>query len=99
MRAAEWINAGYFSFFLILAWVRPLPPGHRREATILGGIGLAAALGAQFFNSIVRDWIPAPAMLFAYWQAGRFFTVPNERFQSILLRLDRKLLPTPYTLA
>jgi PAP2 superfamily len=95
-RTSEWVNLFFFSFFIILAWLRPLAWRKRLEVTALGaaGIGLIlAALGAgDALPVIARDLLPAPLMLFVYWQSGRFFVAPNERIQTLLERFDQKVL-------
>jgi membrane-associated phospholipid phosphatase len=41
-------------------------------------------------SSIARDWLPAPLMLLAYWQAGQFFVGPNAKLQALLEESDRR---------
>jgi len=100
MRAAEWLNLAFFTFFAVFAVVRPLPGGRRATAV---GIGLAGLLlnSAVIFSSrflpvsasaVLRDWLPAPLMLMAYWQAGQFFRAPDARLQTMLETLDRRWL-------
>ena len=36
----------------------------------------------------LRDWLPAVVLLFAYWQAGWFFTGPNPGLQQFLGGID-----------
>lgn len=98
MGAAEWLNFAYFTFFVALAWVRGLDPTRRMRATTIGaaglGLTLAAVVSGDYMpapaSSILRDWLPAPLMLMAYWQAGQFFVQPSARLQSMLEDLDRR---------
>jgi len=100
MRAAEAINLVFFTFLIGLSLLRPLPLHRRAKAVAIGGLGLslvwAAQLLARFLPplavSVIRDWLPSPLLLMIYWQAGQFFVQPLERFQSRLLRLDRRLV-------
>src|SRR5438874_2420579 len=43
-------------------------------------------------TSVLRDWLPAPLMLFVYWQVGAFATIPHESFQQSLRRWDARFL-------
>ncbi|MGB9244635.1 MAG: phosphatase PAP2 family protein [Candidatus Acidiferrales bacterium] len=45
-----------------------------------------------FAGSVVRDWLPAALLLIPYWQAGQFFTGPDERIQKWLVQTDEKVL-------
>jgi membrane-associated phospholipid phosphatase len=100
MRAAEWLNLGYFSFFLVFAWVRPLGAERRLRVGLIGaaglGLTLAAVVSPDYFSPrwsiLLRDWLPVPLMLMAYWQAGQFFERPSPRLQTLLEDLDRRWL-------
>jgi hypothetical protein len=41
--------------------------------------------------SVLRDWLPAPLMLFPYWQAGAFRGGLNLRWQNRLAKVDQQL--------
>jgi membrane-associated phospholipid phosphatase len=98
IRAAEAINLLYFAFFTAAAWGLPLEPRRRWQATLLGALGLALTLLAVFSERLalgaaarlVRDALPAPLMLVAYWQSGRFFRGVDRAFQGLLERTDRR---------
>jgi hypothetical protein len=100
MRTAEWINLTFFSFFVIASWLRPLTSRARLAIAAIGATGIGLIVAAQlahwllpFFTvSVARDWLPAALMPMVYWQAGRFSSTVNERFQTRLQRLDDKLL-------
>jgi hypothetical protein len=100
MRAAEWINVGTFSFFVVCAWLRPLTRARRARATAWGLGGIVLTLAAYFAQaatnapvlSIVRDWLPAPLMMLVYWQTGQFFSKPNEGLQGRFTAFDDRLL-------
>jgi hypothetical protein len=100
MRAAEWLNLGYFSFFIVFAWVRRLDAERRLRAGVIGaaglGLTLATVVSPDYFSprwsSVLRDWLPVPLMLMAYWQAGQFFVQPSSRLQTLLEDLDRRWL-------
>lgn len=90
---AEVVNLAFFGGMTALAWIQRLDPARRRRVTGLGvvGVGLTVA-GAWTGLDAIRDWLPMPLMLLAYWQSGPFFVRPNERFQTLLLDLDHRLL-------
>jgi membrane-associated phospholipid phosphatase len=100
MRPAELINMIYFSYLVVMAWVRPLSAGKRLKATIIGLAAISLFWSIRFIgqslaslpSSIIRDWIPAPLFLVAYWTAGLYFTAPSEKLQSRLMRFDRRVL-------
>ena len=100
MRPAEWTNIVFFSLFVALAWIRKMPPQQRRRAARIGGAGAGLTLAALYLRrvlpplpvSMIRDWLPAPLMLLAYWQTGAFVRASNEGLQRRLEDLDLKLL-------
>jgi membrane-associated phospholipid phosphatase len=100
VRQAEWINLVYFSFIILLAWVRPYS---LRRRWIVTAIGLAGILIVIFLTQtpkmlspfsalILRDWFPVALMLLAYHQPGILFVSPNVRFQQWLQNIDQKML-------
>ena len=102
VRTADWINTATFSFFVICAWLRPLTLRQRTRATAFGFAGIVLTLAAYFAQaawhistlSIVRDWLPAPLMMFVYWQTGQFFLRRNEALEARLMALDDRILGT-----
>jgi hypothetical protein len=100
VRTAEWINTLTFAFFAICAWLRPLTRSQRVRATAFGVAGILLTLAAYWAEaawrlpalSIVRDWLPAPLMMFVYWQTGQFFSRRNEALEAHLISLDDKIL-------
>ncbi len=100
MRVAELTQVVFSSYFVVLSFLRPLALRQRIRVTLLG----AVAIGSLFFVlwvspflpplhlSFMRDWLPAALLLTVYWQAGQFFTQPNQNFQGRLRAFDRKLL-------
>jgi hypothetical protein len=97
MRNAEWINLLFFSFFLALSLMRSFSKQIQRiKAILIGACGILLVISVQKlqieYSSVVRDWLPAPLMLFAYWQAGNLFRSPNEQLQNVLVDFDRKVL-------
>src|SRR5258707_8142646 len=98
MRTAEWINLVFFSFFIIVSWLRPLTSQRRIAIAAIGATGIGLIVAAQlvhwllptFAVSVTRDWLPAALMPMVYWQAGRFSSRVNESFQTRLQRLDDK---------
>jgi hypothetical protein len=100
MRTAEWINLIFFSFLVIVSWLRPLTRRKRIAILAIGTTGIILVMAAQFADqflppfavSVARDWLPAALMPMVYWQAGRFSSRLNQGFQARLQRLDDKLL-------
>lgn len=100
MRVSELINIVYFLFLAVLAALRPLTPARRLGIILTGATAaglswfadVTGRFAGPFLSSVFRDWLPAPLFLVAYWTAGLFFTGPNEKLQSALIRLDRKIL-------
>jgi hypothetical protein len=100
LRISEWINLSFLGFFTILSWLRPMPVRRRMEIAVLGvaGIGLTLAVARYASaasctpSAVARDLLPAPLMLFVYWQAGRFRVEPNKWIQTALLQLDEIMI-------
>ena len=100
MRTAEWINLVFFSFFIIVSWLRRLTSRRRLAIAAIGATGIGLIVAVQlahwllplFAVSVTRDWLPAALMPMLYWQAGRFSSRVNESFQKKLQRLDDKLI-------
>jgi hypothetical protein len=101
MRAAEWIHIVVFSFFVLLAWIRPLPPRRRVKVTGIGVAGAGATITtacllprllSTLSASVLRDWLPAALVLLVYWQAGEFFWKVNQRFQDRLEGIDARFV-------
>jgi hypothetical protein len=100
VRTSEWINFCCYTFFSVVAWVRPLALRRRLEVIALGVAGIALTFAGillsqqwpSFTTTAIRDLLPAPLIIFAYWQSGRFYMKPNIWIQNLLLRLDEKTL-------
>ena len=100
MRVAEWINLICFVFLIGLSWLRPMEWRRRAKVHGIGLLGFvliwlaksSPALLSASASSVLRDWLPAALLLMPYWQAGQFFTKPDEALQDRLERLDRKWL-------
>src|SRR6201986_906583 len=97
MRASEWIQIAFAAGMGVLAWGGPLEIKRRLRIALLGIIVPLAIIVARFAlqgfaGSVVRDWLPAALLLIPYWQAGQFFTGPDERIQKWLAQTDEKAL-------
>lgn len=98
---AGWVNLLFFAFFTARALRRRsgLRPRRRNRIILNGVIGIALSTLLLFSEwetgikvlSYIKDWLPAPLMLLAYWQAGGFYTQPNTFFQSRLEAFDAAL--------
>lgn len=99
MRVAEWINITFFCVLTGLSWFMPLPGVRRWRIMGLATIGLGLTLagsvsetiGGSGWGSLLRDWLPAPILLIAYWQAGQFYLRPRRIFQDWLQGVDDRL--------
>lgn len=101
LRPSEWLLAGYFLYtapMSVLAGASP-EDAARRLALALSAICALAALasldaGARSrFISIVRDWLPAPGMLAAYWAVDWSAASPGaHRLERSWIVWDRLLL-------
>jgi membrane-associated phospholipid phosphatase len=107
MRASEAIHIVVFSYFIVLAWLRPLPTSRRLKVTAIGIAALAANIAAaalipgwlpRLAASVVRDWLPAALLLVVYRVAGAFFTRIDQRFQDGLERIDARFAAPPLRL-
>jgi len=93
MRTSEWIQIVFAVGIGLLGWTRPLEMRRRLRIALLAIIVPAAILIARFAlhgfaGSVARDWLPAALLLIPYWQAGQFFTGPDERIQKWLAQTD-----------
>ena len=43
-------------------------------------------------SSIIRDWMPAPIIAFAYWISGCFYQQPDPRLQAMFERFEELIL-------
>jgi membrane-associated phospholipid phosphatase len=100
MRVSEAIAVAYFTYLAITALVIPLPTlstRRRLQVWLAAGlvigieIVLAAVPAASGINTI-RDWLPALAILFAYFATGLFFVAPSARAEAWLRRWDDRLI-------
>jgi hypothetical protein len=101
MRAAEAVHIVVFTFFISLAWIRPLPSRRRAKVTGIGLAGLSVTIVAACLLSsvlpalavsVVRDWLPTTLVLLVYWQAGQFFIKVDQRFQDRLEQIDERIV-------
>ena len=99
MRSAEWINVAFFLTLAAVALLRSLPPRRKRNIFAFAALGVGLVLLGQSSmlalssgrSEIVRDWLPAPLVLVAYWQAGQFFQKPWIELQEFLDGIDSRL--------
>jgi membrane-associated phospholipid phosphatase len=89
---AEWLSLLFFATFLILACLRPLDRIHRRNAIVLGAVGIGLVLLTNLEPFIyARALLPLLLMPMAYWQTGQFTAPINEKFQRFLAAIDQKI--------
>jgi membrane-associated phospholipid phosphatase len=92
----EWVSLFFFSFFSILAWLRPLDWKSRLNATWLGAVAimLLVVTSLNIVREVVtlRPILPLLLMPMAYWQTGQFTAPLNDRLQTALAAMDRRIL-------
>lgn len=99
MRASEILHAIVFLYFVALAWRLKVPARNRAVILIRSAAVLVLVLTlprlahtSSIALSVIRDWLPAPLMLFTYWTSGLLAVGSNARLASALLSIDRRLL-------
>ncbi len=98
MRSAEWINVTFFLTLVVGGLLRSLPPLRKRNIFAFAALGVGLVLLGRLsalalspgWSATVRDWLPAPLVLVAYWQAGQFFEKPWVELQELLDRIDSR---------
>jgi PAP2 superfamily len=80
----EWLSVLFFTFFSLLAWVRPVEWRRRVNVTALGLGGVALILLGAF-----RSILPLLLIPMAYWQTGQFTPPINQSLQIALARIDQ----------
>lgn len=101
LRSSEWLLLAYFLYASIFSALLGARAGALvwRAGLTLAGAALVFLLaraesrtGSRFF-SIVRDWLPAPLILAAYWAVDWFPTpVRGHGWEYTWIHLDRLLL-------
>ncbi len=101
LRPSEWLLAVYFSYVALRGVIAGAPPDASRlwcGLTLAGWILLLllaraeSRSGARFW-SIVRDWLPAPLLLVAYWAVDWPPTFSYDyQLERAWLHLDKMLL-------
>jgi hypothetical protein len=92
--AHEWLSLFFFSFFVLLAWLRPLDWRHRLNATVLGVFPLALIVllpqaGPQ--ATTFRQLLPLLLIPMAYWLTAQFTAPINEGLQRTLAAIDDRI--------
>ena len=89
------VIVAFLLYAAVLARIRPLPP-RRRAAVALFVIADVMLLWwlsgtTTRIGIVVRDWMPAAQILFAYWLSGAFAGPPMPGAEAWLTRWDRLL--------
>ncbi len=83
LRRSEWVLVLYFTYTALLAVYFSLPIAHCAAAFAIPALFIALAyadsFNPRFATSVVRDWLPAPLILLAYWQVDWFFNAAYLR--------------------
>ena len=97
-RPSEWVLLAYFSYTGILALQYNLPARQKllglAVPLVLFALGyLDSTFYRRRWTSMVRDWLPAPLVLAAYWQVNWFRVDYHlEELERLWLTWDRYLL-------
>lgn len=92
MAVSEWIVAVYFATLTVAAWLLPVHPARRLQASALGAAVLVTTFVAGMFAShVVRAWAPIAYLIAGYWMPALLVTARDPRFEEWLLRSDRRL--------
>ena len=101
MRPGDTITLAALFFLVVVGWLRRIPGKQRRQVVGLALLGTVLIAATQVLAKhspasakVVGDWMPCLLILIVYWQAGRFFDMPNEKLQSWLVQFDRKQVGT-----
>jgi membrane-associated phospholipid phosphatase len=103
MRLSEAVAVAYFIYLAVaaLAVRRPalstLSPGRRLRVWLAAGLVVAievavASVPPNPSLEVLRDWLPAPVILFAYFVTGLFFVAPSASAEAWLKRWDDRLI-------
>jgi hypothetical protein len=101
LRAPELVSLGYFLILVCLAWLRPVSAGGRLMVTLMAAAvwlvngaaaGLAAARMCPQLVAVIRDWLPLPHLVLAYWTPRALVTGVNIPFERWLSALDDRFL-------
>ncbi len=95
-RSSELLLLGYFTYVACLAIAEHRALGYRLAAAVMPLLVSAAAIAAtrhgQTWSSMLRDWVPLPLVLIAYWQVNWFDSAPLVARQMQWVAWDRELL-------
>ncbi len=83
LRRSEWVLVLYFTYTALLAVHVSLPLAQCAAAfaipALLIALAYADGFNLRFATSVVRDWLPAPLILLAYWQVDWFYNATYLR--------------------
>jgi hypothetical protein len=93
MAVSEWIVIVYFAALTAAAWLLPILPAQRLQASALGGTVVLTTFGADLFAPyVVRAWAPIAYLIAGYWMPALIVTpAKDRRFEGWLIRSDRQL--------
>src|SRR5262245_57618780 len=96
LRVSEWVVLAYFAYLALLAWRSPVGTASRVRVIEEALATAALALWLSRFESgvglILRNWLPGLYLLAMYWVPSRLVAGIHERFQEMLIGLDRRWL-------
>lgn len=99
LRPSEWLLVLYFAYTAVLAAFSPLSRGSLLlwvDLGLLVALALLAWAGASQERrtlSIIRDWLPVPLLLCAYWEMSWFqLSGRTPGFERSWIALDKVLL-------
>src|SRR4051794_16717013 len=90
---AAWQAVGllFFVYVIVVATCRmPRRRAHARATfEAICGLGLIVVSTRLASESLLNVWVlPPGVLLIGYWSSGRLFTVPSDRQEQVLRRID-----------
>jgi membrane-associated phospholipid phosphatase len=96
LRASEWVVLAYFAYLALLAWRSPVGTARRvrmlEEALATVALSLWLSRYDAGLGLILRNWLPGLYLLAMYWVPSRLVIGTHQRFQEMLIELDRRWL-------
>jgi membrane-associated phospholipid phosphatase len=96
LRVSELVGIAYLTYLSIVALAVRLPPARRVRVWSAAAVVVVAnlAIGAcgGWVVQPLRDWLPAPVILVAYFATGAFYVAPSPTVEAWLRGWDDRLI-------
>ena len=98
LRASELVGIVYLTYLSIIALLVRLPAARRvrvwSAAAFVVIVDLAIGTRDGWVVQQLRDWLPAPVILIAYFATGQFYVAPSAKVEAWLSGWDARLIGT-----